>query len=193
MMNILYILLSAVVVGMCLKGPRWGVPAVAFVLPMSVRLPNPPIPVLNMQNLLLLAAFVSLAMGPKREGRAGGVRFVIPLALFMMLITLSFLNTRLTFVPTRYFMQWKPYELMLAWKTILCIGLLYVLGCITPRSIEDVRAIARGLLAGIIAESTFICLEVFVKGPARANGHLQESNNAGAWTSWGFVLCVAKS
>ena len=143
------VVLSAVVVGMCLKGPRWGVPAVAFVLPMSVRLPNPPIPVLNMQNLLLLAAFVSLAVGPRREGRAGGVRFVIPLALFMMLITLSFLNTRLTFVPTRYFMQWKPYELMLAWKTILCIGLLYVLGCITPRSI--VKQV-RDLIDGVYSE-----------------------------------------
>jgi len=191
MMDLLYIALTAVVVGLCLKGPRWGVPAVAAILPMSVRLPNPPIPLLNMQNLLLVAAMSSLAFGGKREGRTGSVRFVIPLALFILVISLSYLNTRLTFVPVRYFMQWNPYELLLAYKTILCCVLLYVLGCIVPRSVQDVKAVATGILAGIIAEISFICMEVFMRGPARANGHLQESNNAGAWSSWALMVCVA--
>lgn len=189
MMDLLYIGLTVGVILQCIKGPVRGIAALAFVLPISDRLPSLPIPLLNTQNLLILGALASLLMARGDRERFGGVRFPMTMLVFILFLTIALLNTVLTFEPVRYERYFSPYAITVNYKNALFCLLIYVLGGLVARSREDLARVLKGLLLGMAAEAAFVCLEVFMSGPARANGHMGEGNSAGAYLAWSF--CVA--
>jgi O-antigen ligase len=191
MMDIFYILLTVVAVGLCFKGPRLGIAALAFILPISERLPGPPIPLLNSQNLVVLIALAVLLAKRKEPGSAGGVRFAIPLVAFVLLVTMGFANTMLFFAPVRFYVLWKPYEVMILYKNLVTCLLIYAIGGLVARSREDIETVFKGLMLGVAFEGAFICMEVVTKGPMRANGHLGEGNNAGAYLAGAVATALA--
>lgn len=191
MMDYLFIALTAAVIGFCFRGPQWGMAALAFTLPLSGRLPSLPIPLLNSQNLVVLAGLMALMMRSRSEGRAGTIRFLAPLILFLLLLTLAFANTMLVFEPIRYAFAYKPYDVILGYKAVLTCVLLYVMGCLVARTREDIVFALKGLMLGAAFEGAFVCLEVVMRGPARANGHLSEGNSAGAYLAGSFAAGLA--
>src|SRR5262245_27419313 len=127
MMNYFYLLLLMGFLGCCVKSPRWGVAAMAFVLPLSRRLPSLEIPFLNTENLVVLAPLVALLVGSMREKGAGKVRFVLPLLVFLLLVTVSLLNALIWFEPpARLAHIWNPYNVFLSYKNLLVCLLAYV-------------------------------------------------------------------
>ncbi len=194
-MTSLYAVLAIVAVACCLRGPRPGVAALAAVLPLSRTLPSLPVPLLNTQNLLVIAALCSFLAGARGGVQGRSVRFLGPLLLFLLLITLSLANTMLFFEPPTpaHAQGWATYSysVLIAFKSLVCCLILLAIGSLSGSREEDRRAVLRGLLAGMAVEAGFICLEVLVKGPARATGHLYEGNTAGAYLSWACASALA--
>lgn len=191
MMDYFYIALALGATAMCFKGPRWGIAALAFMLPISKRVPNPPIPLLNAQNLLVLVGLAILFVQRKESERGGGVRFMFPLLSFMLLATMAFLNTMFFYAPARYFAMWDPYEIMIIYKSWLTCVLIYAIGCLVVKTREDIAIVFKGLMLGMAFEAGFVCLEVLVSGPARANGHMFEGNNAGTYLAGATAMALA--
>src|SRR5437899_2584196 len=108
-MDYFYISLGLAMVALCFKGSRWGIAALGFLLPVSKRLPSPPIPLVNAQNLLVLVGLLALLARRRETERPVGVRFILPLAGFALLATIGFANTMLFYVPARYYFMWDPY------------------------------------------------------------------------------------
>src|SRR5262249_47229514 len=75
MMDYFYYLLMAAMAGFCIKGTRWGIAALAFLLPISRRLPSPEIPLLNAQNLIVIAGLLLLLARRREQGQPATVRF----------------------------------------------------------------------------------------------------------------------
>ncbi|HET9481608.1 MAG TPA: hypothetical protein VFP98_07630, partial [Candidatus Polarisedimenticolia bacterium] len=189
MMDLFYLAVLGGVLGISFKGSRWAIAAMAFVLPISRRLPSLPIPLLNTENIIVLVPLVVYLVSGARGKDSGKLRFAFPLVFFTVLVTISLANSLLFFEPTRYFMWWRPYTLLISYKNFLTCFVIYVLGCVAVKDREDLDVILKGLGAGMAFESLFVCLEVLVNGPARANGHLFEANSAGAYLAW-VMLCA---
>jgi len=189
-MDLFYVAIFLGVLGMCFKGPTYGVAAVGFVLPLASRLPNLPIPLLNSQNLLILAAVASFALVKKVEGRTG-IKFLIPIIVFMSFVGISLAWTLLTFEPIIYVRFYDPYNLTITYKNMIFCFILYGLGSLVARTREDLRIAVMGILAGTAFEGCFVCMEVVMRHSARATGHLLEGNTAGAYLAWAFIVALA--
>jgi len=191
MSDLFYATLTIATLAMLLRGSRWGVAAFAFLLPISTRLPSLPIPVLNTQNFLILGGFTWVLATYKGFGRPGRVRFAFPIGVFCMLVTFAYLSAVLFWVPNEWARRFNAYEITVDYKSFLSCFLLYGLGCLVGRKSEDISLVVTGVLAGTAFEGLFVCLEVVVRGPARANGHLAEPNSAGAYLAWAIVAALA--
>lgn len=192
MMEYVYIVMAVAVVGCCMRSPALGIAALGFILPVSKRLPSLPIPLLNTQNVIVLAALIALLMRSKQGGAAGAkVRYVLPMVAFMLLVTLSYANTMLVFEPVRFAFAFDPYGITISFKNLLFCMLIYAIGSLAATTREEIEMVMHGLMAGVAFESLFICAEVVMRGPARANGHLYEGNNAGAFLAGGFALSLS--
>jgi len=191
MTSLFYAAVTVISIALLLGGSRWGIAALAFLLPISTRLPSVPIPALNTQNIVVLAGFAWLLATSKREGRMGRLHFAVPILLFCMLVTFAYINSSFFWTPNEWARRYDPYEVTVNYKGFLSCFLLYGLGCLATRRAEDVRYAITGLLAGTAFEGLFVCLEVGLNGPARANGHLSEPNSAGAYLAWAAVAGVA--
>jgi len=191
-MEYVYIAMAVGVVGCCLRSPALGIAALAFILPISKRLPSLPIPLLNTQNIVVLAGIITLIMRSRSgESRGAKVRYVLPMMAFLLLVTLSFANTMLVFQPTRFAFAFDPYGITIAFKNLMFCMIIYAVGSLAATSREDIELTMKGLMAGVLFETLFICAEVVVNGPARANGHLYEGNNAGAFCAGGIAISLA--
>ncbi len=188
MTSLLYIAMTVVAMALLLRGARWGIAALAFLIPLSARLPSLPIPTLNMQNFLVLAGFAWLLATSAKQGRVGRLKLAVPIGMFIFLVTAAYLTTKFFWIPNEWARRYDPYQVTLAYKCLLTCFLLYALGCLVARRAEDVRLAVMGLLAGTAFEGLFVCLEVVLHGPARANGHLAEPNSAGAYLAWAVAL-----
>jgi len=190
MMDYVYILIALVAVGCSFRGPRWGIAALAVTLPLSRRFPALPIPLLNTQNILVLVALISMIMKPRDKTAGAGLRFAVPLLMFTALATMAFANTMLFFMPTRYFFMWDPTSILINFKNLLTCLLIYVLGSYVASSRENIEVVLKGLMVGMAFEGAFVCMEVLLIGPGRANGHLNEGNSAGAYLAGSFAAAA---
>lgn len=192
MMEYVYIVMGIAVVGCCMRSPALGIAALGFILPVSKRLPSLPIPLLNTQNVVVLAALLALLMRSKQGGGTGSkVRNVLPMIAFLFLVTLSYANTMLVFVPVRFAFAFDPYGITITFKNLLFCMVIYAIGSLAATTRVEIEMVMNGLMAGVVFESLFICAEVVMRGPARANGHLYEGNNAGAFLAGGFALSLS--
>jgi len=190
MMDAIYFAMMLMVLASCVKGPRWATAAMAFVLPLSRRLPSVEIPFLNTENLIVLAPLLSLLISGGREKGMGRIRFVAPMVIFLLLVTASLITALCFYEPNRYFVMWRPYNLFISYKNLLICFVIYMLGCLILRRRDDLKIVLAGLAGGMAFESFFVVAEVVFNGPARANGHLFEANTAGAWLSWSFMAAL---
>jgi len=190
MTDLFYAAVTATVLILLLRGSRWGIAGLASLIPISTRLPSLPIPALNTQNILVLAGFAWLLGTQKEMGRFGRLRFVLPVLVFCFLVTAAYVTT-LFWEPNQWARRFDSYEVTVNYKGFLSCFLLYALGCLAGRKAEDISLAVTGLLAGTAFEGLFVCLEVVLNGPARANGHHSEPNSAGAYLAWAMVAGLA--
>ena len=124
-----------------------------FILPVSKRLPSLPIPLLNTQNIIVIAGLLALVMRSKRGGDAGAkVRFVFPMTVFLLLVTLAFANTMLVFEPVRYAFAFDPYGITISFKNLLFCMLIYAIGSLAATTREEIETVMNGLMAGVVFE-----------------------------------------
>jgi O-antigen ligase len=184
-----YWAIELTLVWVALKGRREALMILAFSLPLSRRLPALPVSGLNYQNLIILIVLIScLRDSGKEKGGAVGVRHWIPLVILTILFTAAFANTALTFVPDFYPGLWDPYRNMLVYKSLITCFAFYFIVSHFIRSREDLLAVVRASVFGIIVEGSYTAFEFLVLTPGRVSGHMAESNSMGAFLACSFVI-----
>lgn len=164
----------------------------AFSLPFSRRLPAFPVPLLNYQNLVLLAALIAYGTHREESGsRRGRAYHAILITGFSFFVTLSFIKTVTTFQPDRFWRFWDPYENMLNYKALITCLALYVLASKAVTSREDLIAVFKAGVAGIVVESAYTAFEYVVLRPGRVTGHMAEPNMVGSFLACSFAFCLA--
>ncbi|HXI03607.1 MAG TPA: O-antigen ligase family protein, partial [Candidatus Saccharimonadales bacterium] len=163
-----------------------------FALPFARRMPSLPVPMLNFQNVLIAIAFFSMARDRRKEGeKKARVPHLVPILVLGLLITVSYVQMVLTFVPVYSRKLWDPYKIDVQFKSVIYCLLLYIFAAMAIRSREDVAAALKAGIAGMIVEAMYITLEYLVLSPGRATGHLAEPNNAGVFLACSFNLMLA--
>lgn len=187
-----YWALEIVLLGMALRDRRTALMVLMFSLPFSRRLPSLPVPLLNFQNLLLLVFIFTCFLKQGGSGKANyQIRHLIPVSFLFVFVTASFLNTRLTFVPTFYPRLWQPEKVAAAFRAAVVCLALYCLVSLAIRTREELHASVKAGILGIITESAYACFEYVVLSPGRVTGHMAEPNSIGAWLAPSLMLLLA--
>jgi hypothetical protein len=118
--ELVYWVIEAVLLINAMRSRRWAAMVIAFSLPFSRRLPSFPVPLLNYQNLVFLAALLSFARSPVvKDAPAGRVRYLLPMAMLSLFFTAAFVNTQMTFVPRTFWKLWDSYENVMDYKALM--------------------------------------------------------------------------
>lgn len=184
--------LQVVLLAAALRGPRWAMMVLAFSVPISRRMPAIPVPLLNYQNLLVLAAILSYAMHPPAKGAPGGrIRHAAALAVLGVLFTASFINTVATFTPKQFPRLWDPYRNAQVFRSLLmCFG-VYALTCLAVRTRDDLLDILKAGVAGSILAGVHSAYEFLILRPGRVTGYMDEPNNMGSFLACSVTLLLA--
>jgi len=186
-----YWMVEAFLVINALRSRRLAIMVLAFSLPFSRRLPAFPVPLLNYQNIIILAALIAYGAHPPGKGsRPGKVFYLVPVTILAIFFTAAFANTVMTFQPRLFWRLWDPYENLMNFKALLTCLALYVLASKAVQEKDDLIAIFRAGVAGILAEAGYSALEYVAFHPGRVTGHMTEPNSLGSFLASGICLCL---
>lgn len=189
MIQFAYWALELTLMWVAFKSRRHALMVLVFSLPLSRRLPALPISLLNYQNLILVIVVVSCMQHTTRTtGQGKGIRHWVLLFIMSVLFTASFMNTVLFFEPNFYPALWNPYRNLLAYRALMLCFAMYAIVSFFIRDREDLLAVVKAAVAGIVVEGGYTSFEFLVLRPGRASGHMAEPNSMGSFLACSFVL-----